>query len=267
MKKIIFIIIIIFVSIFLYGKYIEVNNFKIKEYTISSEFIPESFKELKIIHFSDILYKANDNIKMLENIKDEINNENPDIIIFSGDLFSKGEKYTEDDISKITNILKDMKSSLFKFAVIGDNDQKYIDTYKDVLYESEFTLLDNENKLLFYKDSTPINIIGLTNLENISTLFEADVEYNYTLAIIHEPDYLEDLSKYEIDTVLSGHSLGGIINMPFYGGIITKDGARTYINDQYNLDNTNIFISNGIGYEKYNFRLFNTPSINSYRFK
>ena len=50
MKKIIFIIIIIFVSIFLYGKYIEVNNFKIKEYTISSEFIPESFKELKIIH-------------------------------------------------------------------------------------------------------------------------------------------------------------------------------------------------------------------------
>ena len=266
MKKILIVIIIIIFCLFLYGKYIEINNFKIKEYTIYNSIIPESFKELKIVHFSDILYKKNDNKDRLEKLTDEVNKQNADIIIFSGDLFTKNEEYTVEDINNIKECLKKMEASLFKFAVIGDNDRNYLDKYKDVLYECDFTLLDNENKLIFYKDITPINIVGLSSLENIDSLLITDVEYKYSIAIIHEPDYFTDLSKYNINTVISGHSIGGIINIPFYGGIVKKEGSSTYINDYYNLNNTEIFISNGLGYEKFDFRLFNTPSINVYRF-
>lgn len=265
MKKILTIIILLLFCLFLYGKYIEINNFKINEYTIHNENIPESFKELKIVHFSDVLY-VNKNDNKLKDIITKINEQNPDIVIFSGDLFNDNQNYTEDDYINLKNHLNNINASLFKFAVIGDNDEKHLDKYKDILYESNFTLLDNENKLIFYKDITPINIIGLTNLENIGNLLETDVTYNYSLVIIHKPDYLENLSQYNIDTILSGHSLGGIINIPFYGGLITKDDAKTYINDYYKLNNTEIFISNGIGNEKYEFRLFNTPSINIYRF-
>jgi len=159
-----------------------------------------------------------------------------------------------------------MEASLYKYAVIGDNDNSKLDKYKDILYEANFNLLDNENMLFFYKDTTPINIIGLTNTDNFATLLEADVEYDYTLVITHKPDLILNLTSYDIDTIISGHSLGGIIEIPFYGGIIKKDGAKTYINDYYKLNNTEIFISNGLGYEDFNFRLFNTPSINVYRF-
>ena len=55
MKKILFIIIILLTLLFLYGRYIEPNNIIIKEYTINTEKIPESFKELKIVHFSDFV--------------------------------------------------------------------------------------------------------------------------------------------------------------------------------------------------------------------
>ena len=74
------------------------------------------------------------------------------------------------------------------------------------------------------------------------------------------------MSFYEIDTVLSGHSLGGIIKIPFYGGLIKMDGAKKYINGYYKNNKTALFISNGLGYYKFNFRLFNTPSINVYSF-
>lgn len=266
MKKIIFIIIILLASLFLYGRYIEVNNFKIKEYTIVNAEIPDSFKDLKIVHFSDLLYTSKDSENILDNVTEEINNLNADIIIFSGDLFKTEEKYSDADYEKIKNNLKKMEASLYKFAIIGDNDKSNLNKYKDILYESDFKLLDNENMLLFYKDASPINIIGLTNLDNINELLVTDIPYSYSIAITHEPDDLEDISKLNINTILSGHSLGGIINVPFYGGIIKKDGANKYINEYHKFNNTEIFISNGLGYEKFNFRLFNTPSINVYRF-
>jgi len=55
MKKILIIIGLIIISLFLYGKYIEINNLKVNEYTIYNENISDSFKELKLVHFSDIL--------------------------------------------------------------------------------------------------------------------------------------------------------------------------------------------------------------------
>jgi len=266
MKKIIFSIILIILVLFLYGKFIEVNNFKINNYNIHSENIPDSFKDLKIVHFSDLLYESETSDKYLEDIVTNINKENPDIIIFSGDLLKADEEYTDDDYEKLKKFLNNMEASLYKYAVIGDNDNSKLDKYKDILYEANFNLLDNENMLFFYKDTTPINIIGLTNTDNFATLLEADVEYDYTLVITHKPDLILNLTSYDIDTIISGHSLGGIIEIPFYGGIIKKDGAKTYINDYYKLNNTEIFISNGLGYEDFNFRLFNTPSINVYRF-
>lgn len=265
MKKILTIIFLLIICLFLYGRYIEVNNFKIKKYTIYSENIPDTFKELKIVHFSDVLYTPKNN-EYFQDIISKINEQKPDIVIFSGDLFNSNENYTDSDYAKLKEYLSTIDASLFKFAVIGDNDEKYLDKYKDILYESNFTLLDNQNKLIFYKDTTPINVIGLTNLDNIENLLETDVTYNYSLVITHMPDNILKLEQFNINTVLSGHSLGGIVNVPFYEGLIRKDGARTYINDYYKLNNTELYISNGIGYEKFNFRLFNTPSINVYRF-
>ncbi len=68
MKKAIAIIVLLLACIFLYGRYIEPNNLKIREYTIKNENIPDSFEELKIVHFSDLLYSPN-NKKYLEKLE------------------------------------------------------------------------------------------------------------------------------------------------------------------------------------------------------
>ena len=88
MKKTLILIILIVSCLFLYGRYIEVNNLKINEYVINNKDIPNTFKELKIIHISDILYK-DDMLDRLENLTKKVNKQNPDIIIFTGDLFTK----------------------------------------------------------------------------------------------------------------------------------------------------------------------------------
>ncbi len=264
MKKVICIIILFIVIIFLYGRFIEINSITVHDYSLDIKELPESFKELKIVHFSDVLYTKNK--LQLSKVTKLINNENPDIIIFSGDLFNKNETYTEDDFNIIKDNLKEMNANLFKFAVIGENDEKYIDKYKDILYEAGFTLLDNKNKLFFYKDETPINIIGINNLDNINELLNTEIPSNYNIVITHKPDIFDDLCNLNIDVVFSGHSLGGMVSLPMYGGIIKVDGAKKYLNKYYRKNNSELYVSNGLGYQNYNFRLLNVPSINVYRF-
>ncbi len=263
MKKVLFIIIILLFAIFLYGHYIEVNNFKINEYEIKLD-VPDSFKELKIIQLSDIHYESKK--ENLEKISDKINDLEADIIFFTGDLFKSGEKYTEDDYTYLKNFLTNIKANFYKYAVIGDNDEDYLDKYKDMLYSADFKLLDNESTLFFYKDNMPINIIGVNDNFNLQELITKDVEYNNAILLTHKPDTIQKINSEKVKVAFSGHSLGGVINMPFYGGLIKKDGAKVYVDKYYSVNNMDLYISNGIGNEDFNFRLFNTPSINVYRF-
>ena len=265
MKKFLFIILLIIVVIFLYGKYIEPSRLKIKEHTIYSDKISNAFTELKIVHFSDILY--NNNKDVLNKLKNKINELNADIIFFTGDLFHKGYKYNDEDKNNLKEFLKELNVSLYKYSVVGENDLEFIDDYKDIMYEGDFKLLDNESSLLFYKDQLPINIIGISSIETLEELLKSDIEYSYSIIMSHYPDYFEKIKKLDVDLVLSGHSLGGIIQIPFYGGIIKKENANNYLNNYYEENNIKLFISNGIGYDNYEFRLFNSPSINVYRFK
>ena len=122
MKKILALIVILLVLLFLYGRYIEVKTFKVKEYTIQNENIPESFEDLKIIQFSDLLYEKETSQKTLEKVLKKIESEDADIIIFTGDLLKKDVKYTEEDYTYLKDTLTKMTANLYKFAVIGDND-------------------------------------------------------------------------------------------------------------------------------------------------
>ena len=88
-----------------------------------------------------------------------------------------------------------------KFAVIGDYDQKYINIYKNIMEESEFTLLDNTNKLIYYKSIEPINIIGLTNTENINELY---TNSTYNITLIHKPDLIKNINNTNL--AFAGHS-------------------------------------------------------------
>ena len=48
---------------------------------------------------------------------------------------------------------------------------------------------------------------------------------------------------------------------------IDSKEALEYYDSYYDIDNTKLYISNGIGVNNINFRLFNTPSFNFYRLK
>lgn len=265
MKRISLFIILFIVLLGLYSRYVEINFFTIKEYSIVSD-VPDSFKDLKIVHFSDTLINNEYTIDDLTNLVEEINNLNPDIIFFTGDLIDSSYNVSDEEILSITELLNTLEVSLYKFSVYGDNDLENETIYEEIMNNSEFILLNNESFTLFYKDNTPIIITGITNLTEIDTTYETEIDTSdsVNITLTHTPDYFSSLLN--ADIVIAGHSLGGYINIPFLGGVIHKDGAKTYYTDYLEESDRVIYVSNGLGTENYHFRFNNVPSINVYKF-
>ena len=257
-KILLFFIIILFL-LFIYARYINTKGLVVHERAIISENMNGDYNGFKIIHFSDIHYGKTTFEDDLKKLVEEINILKPDILVFTGDLFDSDD-ISDDDIKIVTKYFNKLEARLFKFAVIGDYDKKYLEEYQSILENSDFLLLDNSSYLVYDNSNTPINIVGLTNTNDISELYNNDY---FTITLVHEPDFISHIDN--SDLVLAGHSMGGQIKIPFIGGIIKKEGAQTYINDYYEVNQQMLYISSGIGTENFSFRLFNKPSINFYR--
>ena len=265
-KKIILIIILVIAGIILYGRYVNTKGLKVKEYAIINETLPENFHGLKIVHFSDILYGQTTTINDIAKMIKKINELKPDIVVFTGDLFNKNITANDSEIKLLTEELSKIKTNLYKYAIAGDSDSSNYNNYQSIMTNSGFIILNNSNELLYYKGNTPIKIVGLTNTEDLESSYKEEaLEPSFTIALMHEPDQIEKISEYRTDIAFAGHALGGVINIPFIGGIIKNDGANKYITDHHLVNNTDFYVSSGIGTDNIKFRIFNKPSINLYR--
>lgn len=264
MKKVLIAIIILLSFVLIDGFFINPNGFKIIEKKIYVDNLPESFEDFKILQISDLLISNKKDINRLKNIKAKSNERKPDIIVFTGDLINSKNDLTDNDINDIFDILKSLECNLYKYSVIGDNDQKNIDLFNKIMNNSDFKILDNESTYLFYKDINPIKITGINTIDVKTVETNEELTPIFNLVLMHYPDYADNLS-FDNAIALSGHSLKGKIRIPFYGGIIKKDGAKKYIDDYYEIGTNKLYVSGGIGTENVKFRFNNKPEINFYR--
>lgn len=268
-KKIIFFTIIFFIIFFVYISNIATRIIDVKEYKIETNNIPTSFDGLKIIQFSDLHYGTTINENELKNIVKKINELNPDIVFFTGDLVDKNIKLNDENINYLKKALKSINAKIYKYAIYGDEDS---DNFKDIMESSDFIILNNETKLLYYQDNTPILITGFNNNENpnytilTDLINEVDPNQLFKIVLTHQPDTIDNFLTYNPDLVFAGHTLGGLVKIPFIKPLFLQEGAQKYYNSTMQINNTKIFISNGLGTSSINIRFNNHPSISLYRF-
>lgn len=276
--KIVIILTILIIGVILYARYIGIKYVFVKEYKITNENLPNEYHGLKIVHFSDIHYKTIINKEELTNIINKINYIKPDIVVFTGDLVDSNviSKLSDDTIKtmneELTEALKQIKVSIGKYYIKGEDD--YSDTSIDIIFDSaDFIDLNDTSDLIYNNTNIPISISGISSNINsninindkIKKLAIENDNSVFKMLILHEPDYLDriDTSKYNL--ILAGHSHNGQVRLPFIGAIIKPEGAKKYYDNHYKLNNSDLYVSSGLGTTKINVRLFNHPSINLYR--
>lgn len=270
---VLFIIILIIGSGLLYSRFIATKGLKVKEYKVVNSKITDSYHGLKIIHLTDIHYGSTVNEKELNNIVDKVNEIKPDIVVMTGDLIDERLSYDKDII---INCLSRIEAKLGKFAVSGNHDIP-LDDYNYIIKESGFTSLDNKYELIYSKSNEPIIISGIGYSDEdigikteqfdkyISELKKDDIKPIYSILLVHEPDTVDNLDLNKYDLILAGHSHAGQVRLPIIGKLYTPQGAKKYYDEYYKINNTDLYISSGLGTSLYKFRLFNKPSFNFYR--
>lgn len=267
LKLTIFIIIVLIILSYIYVKEIGSRFIQVNEYKIETKDIPDSFNGLKIVHFSDIHYGTTINEKELKTIIKKINEIKPDVVFFTGDLFDKDITINEDTTKKLVELLSQIEPTLYKYAIYGDMDNP--DKFAEIMEKSNFIILNNESKLLYYNGNTPIVITGLNPKPNNdiinAPIEDIDTSSLYSIVLMHQPDNYDNIKLYSPSLTLSGHSLGGLVEIPYLKPLFLQEGAKKYYKDHYKINDNDFYISSGLGTYKIPFRINNRPSINFYR--
>lgn len=270
--KIIIIIILFSITFYLYTTYISSKIIDVKEERIINEKLPTNFNGLKIIQISDIHYGSTIFIKDIKKLVELVNERTPDLVVFTGDLINKDYKLNSKEQEKLITELKKIKTTIGKYAIMGEEDSSEFNT---IMNQSNFTILNNSYDLIYKDNNIPILLIGLNNSKKNEDIDSAYEYFNqpthnsniYTITLLHKPDTVNEiLEKYPTtDLFLAGHSHNGQINIPYIGGLVKKEGSQQYINEFYQINNSRLYISSGIGTNGNGFRLFCRPSINFFR--
>ena len=269
-KRFLIIVLLTIILVVIYSIYIEPKYlFKVREYGVNAVNFNEKNNGLKIVQFADIHYGTSIGKNELKKVIKEINKLKPDIVIYSGDLFDKNIKLNNDSKKYITKMLNNIEAKYYKYAIYGDDDYSFKEEYIEIMNSSNFILLNNQNNILYIND-IPIVIAGINDSENndysfINMVDEQDVSNSFKIVIDHQPDNIDNYLDKRPDMILTAHSLGGIVRIPFIGGIIKNKGATKYNDDFVDINNTLIYNSYGLGTSNVNIRFNNIPSINLYR--
>lgn len=270
------ILILITCGLLLYARYISTSGLYIKEYKIINENITDNFHGLKIVHISDIHYGTTINKDNLCELADKINITKPDLVLLTGDLIDKNITLTKDDINDITECMTKINATLGKYIIMGENDYSY-ENFNTLIENIGFINLNDNYDTIYKDDNNYILLAGISSISNTDKTLEekiapaydyinnSEVKPIYTILMMHEPDLISDIDTDKFNLILAGHSHNGQVIIPFIGGVILPDNAKKYYKEYYKINNTNIYISNGIGTSEFKFRFLNKPSFNLYR--
>lgn len=271
--KLLVVILLVSTIFFSYTTYISSVKINTREYRIINNKIPDNFNGTKIIQFSDLHYGTTMNLSNLKEIVNLINETNPDLVFFTGDLIDKTYELKNNEQEKIIKQLQKINSTLGKYAILGEEDNE---SFTTIMNSSNFTILKNEYELIYKDTNNPILLVGLNNqtkdensIQNAYKYFTEEIHNPdiFSVTLTHEPDTVDLIDPTKTDLILAGHSHNGSVRIPFINkALFNKEGAKKYNQDYYSVNDNDLYISSGLGTNNYvGFRLFCRPTISLYR--
>lgn len=243
-------LILLIALVILFGYiYIDLNFTRVEYVDIESNKI-HGADTLKILQISDF-HSAKSTI-IRNRILSSIKGLKPDIIVLTGDIIDSFPKNLESVYNFIKDII-DINPNVY--FVSGNHEWRsgHNIRFTKGLESIGVTILNNTNRVIKTGD-TLINLCGIDDYSNKSysmgSAFNNIDSRNFTVLLSHEPDIVLDYKDIPADLILSGHTHGGQVRIPFVGALIAPGQGLfpKYDKGLYKLDNGSfLYIDSGVG--------------------
>lgn len=230
------------------------------------ESLPPQFDGLRVAELSDLHGRSfgKNNVRLLRTLQKA----RPDMICICGDLFDE-----KTNLTMLEPLLTGLTDIAPVYYVTGNHEWQ-VKNLREILQKMRawgVTVLENEGRVLS-RGGAEMVVAGVhdpcgpydmkTPAALVRELRSAQGN-DFILMLSHRNDELAMWSQLGVQLVLSGHCHGGVVRLPFVGGVFgtRRELFPEYDAGVYRQDGTTLFVSRGLGYTNVHFRLFNRPHV------
>lgn len=224
-----------------------ISPLKLVKYDLYYSNLPDAFDGYRILQITDFHCKKFGDaeqplIRMVKKAQ-------PDIIVLTGDIVD--EKHSVENARYLLEGIHDIAPVYY----VTGNHEYYkdapFDQFMDLCAEYGVERLQNET-VEIEMDGDKIMLTGLDYYDYTAHMRDvigyADANY-FNVLLYHDSSKFNFVSEYDYDLVLSGHGHGGLIRLPFVGGLLATDHSLfpKYDYGVFHEKNSTMISSSGLG--------------------
>lgn len=214
--------------------------------------------EIRVLHLSDFHASPCVSPKLIDGAITMGLEARPDIAVLTGDFITDRLR----DEETFGKSLEKLSAQVPTFACMGNHDggawafargsYKAAGPVVDFLKGRSITVLVNESRLLYVRGNV-IQLIGLADLwsgdfATPEPFYPAPNGFSGArIVLAHNPDSKDRIEAYPWDLMLSGHTHGGQITLPFLGAIFAPVQDFRFIKGLHAWSGRQLHITKGIG--------------------
>lgn len=237
------------------------------ETALVSPALPPAFDGLRIVELADLHGRVfgRGSRRLLAAVR----RAEPDLICIDGDLF---DEHT--DLAMLPPLLRGLCAIAPVYYVTGNHEWR-VPGLRGILAQMRacgVTVLQDDWRVL-RRGEDALVLAGTddpcgpaerkTPAELIADIRAEAGEAAFLLLLAHRNDQLPQWSALGVQAVLAGHCHGGVVRLPFVGGLFGTDRRLfpAWDDGLYRQGETALYVSRGLGYTNVHFRLFNRPEV------
>jgi predicted MPP superfamily phosphohydrolase len=182
--------------------------------------LPDALRGLVACQISDFHVDRDEDLERLELAVEKINLQQPDLIFLTGDYFS-GPDSMRRYLGAFRDALRNLRPQTGLFAILGNHDHwSSAERITDALKRAGADVLANDSRRLLVRNEKVV-VVGIDDLwsrrAEPARAF-GDVSHDEcTIVLAHNPDTALYTRHLRPGVMLSGHTHGGVVRIPFYG--------------------------------------------------
>ncbi|MBR4308311.1 MAG: metallophosphoesterase [Oscillospiraceae bacterium] len=223
--------------------------------------------ELRIVQISDLHGRefGKENKRLLKRVSQA----EPDLICITGDLFG-----SEEEARILPELLEDLCELAPVYYVTGNHEwqvedlQGYLEEMEDLgvhVLRDAYEVLQWQGKHLILAGIDdpcgPLERKGAQAL--MEQIRREQGQEAFVILLSHRNDVISFCAEQDIALTLSGHCHGGVVRLPVVGGVFGPQRTLfpDYDSGLYLRENSQLYVSRGLGYSRMKLRVFNPPHL------